>query len=72
MRWATRAGIHVDRTACAWLIRRFIDPEAVSVFVHDPDEREGAKRGGKWAVHGASRPFRSPAALIPRRSGSDA
>jgi hypothetical protein len=38
MRWATRAGIHVDRTACAWLIRRFIDPEAEFVFVHDPDE----------------------------------
>jgi hypothetical protein len=38
MKWATRAGIHVDRTACAWLIRRFIDPEAVFVFVHDPDE----------------------------------
>jgi hypothetical protein len=38
MRWATRAGIHVDRAACAWLIRRFIDPEAEFVFVHDPDE----------------------------------
>jgi hypothetical protein len=38
MRWATRAGIHVDRTACAWLIRRFLDPEAEFVFVHDPDE----------------------------------
>jgi hypothetical protein len=38
MRWATRAGIHVDRTACAWLIRRFIDQEAEFVFVHDPDE----------------------------------
>jgi hypothetical protein len=38
MRWATRAGIHVDRTACAWLIRRFLDPEADFVFVHDPDE----------------------------------
>ena len=38
MRWATRAGVHVDRTACAWLIRRFIDPEAEFVFVHDPDE----------------------------------
>jgi hypothetical protein len=41
MRWATRAGIHVDRTACAWLIRRFIDPEAVFVFVHDPDDVPG-------------------------------
>jgi hypothetical protein len=38
MRWATRAGVHVDRTACAWLIRRFIDPEAEFVFVDDPDE----------------------------------
>ena len=38
MRWATRAGIHVDRTACAWLIRRFVDPEAAFVFVGDPDE----------------------------------
>ena len=38
MRWATRAGIHVDRTACAWLIRRFIDEQAEFVFVHDPDE----------------------------------
>ncbi|HET7444524.1 MAG TPA: chromate resistance protein ChrB domain-containing protein [Solirubrobacterales bacterium] len=38
MRWATRGGIHVDRTACAWLIRRFIDPEAEFVFVADPDQ----------------------------------
>jgi len=38
MRWATRAGVHVDRTACAWLIRRFIDDEAEFVFVHDPDD----------------------------------
>jgi hypothetical protein len=28
----------VDRTACAWLIRRFIDSEAEFVFVRDPDE----------------------------------
>jgi hypothetical protein len=38
MRWATRGGIHVDRTACAWLIRRFVDPEAEFVFVDDPEE----------------------------------
>src|SRR5687767_10699751 len=24
--WVTRAGVHVDRMASAWLIRRFIDP----------------------------------------------
>ena len=38
MRWATRAQCHVDRAACAWLIRRFIDPDAQFVFVDDPDE----------------------------------
>ena len=38
MRWATRAGCHVDRAACAWLIRRYIDPHAEFVFVGDPDE----------------------------------
>ena len=38
MKWATRTGPHVDRTACAWLIRRSIDPEAEFVFVSDPDE----------------------------------
>jgi len=38
MKWATRANCHVDRAACAWLIRRFIDPAAEFVFVEDPDE----------------------------------
>ena len=38
MRWATRAGIHIDRAACAWLIRRFLDPHAEFVFVTDPRE----------------------------------
>lgn len=38
MIWATRRGCHVDRAACAWLIRRFVDPRAEFVFVDDPDE----------------------------------
>ncbi|CAN5147018.1 hypothetical protein BH20ACT9_BH20ACT9_07300 [soil metagenome] len=38
MRWATREGVHIDRAACAWLIRRFIDHEAVFLFVDEPDE----------------------------------
>ena len=38
MRWATRAGCHVDRAACAWLIRRFIDPDAVFLFVEDASD----------------------------------
>lgn len=31
--WVTRRDIHVDRIACAWLIRRFIDAEARFKFV---------------------------------------
>ncbi len=31
--WVTRKGVYVDRIACAWLIRRFIDPEAPFKFV---------------------------------------
>ena len=36
MKWATRPGVHIDRAACAWLIRRRIDPDAVFAFVDDP------------------------------------
>jgi hypothetical protein len=36
-RWVTRAGVHVDRIASAWLIRRCIDPEARFKFVCGPD-----------------------------------
>jgi hypothetical protein len=35
MRWATRAGVHIDRAACAWLIRRHVDLDATFVFVDD-------------------------------------
>jgi hypothetical protein len=31
--WVTRQGVHVDRIACSWLIRRFIDADAVIRFV---------------------------------------
>ena len=42
--WVTRAGVHVDRMASAWLIRRFIDSEAAFKFVpgkqYSPGEGE--------------------------------
>jgi len=38
VKWATRAGCHVDRVACAWLIGRFLDRDAVFVFVDDPED----------------------------------
>ena len=33
MKWVTREHVHVDRTACPWLIKRFIDPGAEFLFV---------------------------------------
>ncbi|HMN77183.1 MAG TPA: chromate resistance protein [Burkholderiaceae bacterium] len=44
-RWATRARPWVDRLACAWLIRRFIDPEARFVWLADPAGATPAPRG---------------------------
>jgi hypothetical protein len=38
MLWATRRGCHVDRTACIWLIRRFVDADASFAFFGDPAE----------------------------------
>jgi len=38
VRWATRPNCHVDRAACAWLIRRFIDDEPEFLFVEDPTD----------------------------------
>jgi hypothetical protein len=38
MRWATRPGCHVDRAACAWLIRRYLDAGAEFVFVEDVED----------------------------------
>jgi hypothetical protein len=44
MLWATRRGCHVDRTACVWLIRRFIDADPSFAFFGDPSEApEGAE-----------------------------
>jgi hypothetical protein len=62
VRWATRAHCHIDRAACAWLIRRFIDPEAEFVFVDDPSEVPGDAtpfdmRGAELGHHGGDCSF---------------
>jgi hypothetical protein len=44
MKWVTRRNAHVDRTACPWLIRRFIDPGAEFAFV--PADRDPATLDG--------------------------
>ncbi|MGE0315851.1 MAG: chromate resistance protein ChrB domain-containing protein [Lautropia sp.] len=43
--WATRARPWVDRLACAWLIRRFIDPEARFVWLTDGQKAPRGAQG---------------------------
>lgn len=33
MKWITRAHVHVDRVACPWLVKRFVDAEAEFILV---------------------------------------
>jgi rhodanese-related sulfurtransferase len=44
--WVTRARPKVDRIACPWLIRRFVDPDAVFLFVASPEVHGVAERFG--------------------------
>ncbi len=41
--WVTRKAVFVDRIACAWLIRRFIDPAAAFRFVAGKHHKPGSK-----------------------------
>lgn len=43
--WATRARPWVDRLACAWLIRRFIDPQAQLLWLNSPTDCPAAALG---------------------------
>lgn len=44
MKWITRENIKVDRVACPWLIRRFIDPQAEFLFVPEGEVLKIAAR----------------------------
>ncbi len=44
MKWITRSRVHVDRVACPWLIKRFIDLEAEFIFVTKELVMETAQR----------------------------
>jgi hypothetical protein len=58
MRWITRRNVHVDRTSCPWLIRKFIDPKAEFVFVDAQadlaslDGHTFDMRGGEYSHEG--------------------
>ena len=43
MKWITRKNVKVDRVACPWLIKRFVDPQAEFLFVDEKDLLEQAK-----------------------------
>jgi len=44
MKWVTRSHVHVDRVACPWLIKRFVDNEAEFLFVPNNEVMDVAKR----------------------------
>jgi hypothetical protein len=53
MKWITRHNVKVDRVACPWLIRRFIDPNAEFLFVAEEELLAAAQRE-------AATPFDAP------------
>jgi hypothetical protein len=62
MKWATRQGVHIDRAACSWLIRREIDRHARFVFLADPsdiphDATAFDMRGAELGHHGGDCSF---------------
>ena len=46
MKWVTREHVKVDRVACPWLIRKFVDPHAQFLFVPPDAVAEVARREG--------------------------
>lgn len=57
MKWVTRERAKVDRIACPWLIRRFVDPDAEFIFVPADKVIEVAKQQG-------ATPFDTPGAEL--------
>ena len=46
MKWITREHVKVDRVACPWLIKKFVDPQAEFLFVPNDQVMEVAEREG--------------------------
>ena len=62
MKWITREHVKVDRVACPWLIRKFVDPEAEFLFVPPEKVFEVA------AAEGAT-PFDVPGVELGHHAG---
>ena len=75
MKWTTRARPHVDRCATAWLVKRFIDPQATFEFLapgvapSDP-ERAFDMPGARLSHRGEACSFE--AALADHKLAGDA
>jgi hypothetical protein len=52
MKWITREKVKVDRVACPWLIKRFIDAEAEFVFLPRDTDWSALKEGIFFDVPG--------------------
>ncbi|MFX1262679.1 MAG: chromate resistance protein ChrB domain-containing protein [Promethearchaeota archaeon] len=57
MKWVTRDHVHVDRVACPWLIRRFIDSKAVFKFVTWPGHTLTSEDGTPFDFPNIEIPF---------------
>jgi hypothetical protein len=44
MKWITRKNAHVDRVACPWLIRKFVDKDPVFIYAHTDEVLAVARR----------------------------
>jgi hypothetical protein len=62
MKWVTRAHVHVDRVACPWLIRRFVDSQAEFLFVAASEVNSTAEAVG-------ATPFDAPGAELGHQEG---
>ena len=52
MKWVTRERVHVDRVACPWFIKRFIDPDAEFIFVPRDTDPSTIKEGTPFDMKG--------------------
>ena len=50
MKWITRSGVKVDRVACPWLIRKFVDPDAEFIFLPQETDWASVKDGTVYDV----------------------
>jgi hypothetical protein len=62
MKWITRSHVHVDRVACPWLIKRFVDSDAEFMFVP-------AGRIGKVVSETSAIPFDAPGVELGHHEG---